>query len=125
VLRAADFVPAGQRIDEDKLLRWFRKLNEPILEDREWTYTGEFAREVLRTTSDPREGYFDLLRRLNLPPDYLLLNRIQVGVNSILGQLAATANWFRIAQELSSDAAPATDLGRQEAAFMAASPFRA
>jgi predicted unusual protein kinase regulating ubiquinone biosynthesis (AarF/ABC1/UbiB family) len=125
VLRAADFLPAGQRIDEAKLLRWFRKLNEPILEDREWTYTGEFAREVLRTTSDPREGYFDLLRRLNLPPDYLLLNRIQIGVNSILGQLAATANWYRIAQEMSFDAAPATDLGRQEAAFMAASPFRA
>ncbi|MBA3622236.1 MAG: AarF/ABC1/UbiB kinase family protein [Euzebyales bacterium] len=124
-LRLAGFLPAGQRIDAGKLMTWFRTLNEPILADREWTYTPEFAREVNRTTSDPRLGYFDLLRKLNLPPDYLLLNRIQVGVNSILGSLRARGNWRRITEEFWRDGEPATDLGREEAAFIAASPYLA
>jgi hypothetical protein len=79
---------------------------------------------MIRTTTDPRAGYLDLLRRLNLPPDYLMLNRIQWGVNSILGRLRATANWYRITDEFLIDGPPATDLGAQEADFMAVSSFR-
>jgi predicted unusual protein kinase regulating ubiquinone biosynthesis (AarF/ABC1/UbiB family) len=123
-LTEAGFLPPGE-VDMDKLAEWFRLFNEPILGDREWTYTPEFAREVIRTTTDPRLGYVDLLRRLNLPPDYLALNRIQWGVNSILGRLGARRNWYRIMLELWDDGPPATDLGRQEHPFIAASPFRA
>jgi predicted unusual protein kinase regulating ubiquinone biosynthesis (AarF/ABC1/UbiB family) len=124
-LEAAGFLPPDRQVDADKLMRWFRTFNEPILEDRTWTYTPEFARSVIRTTTDPRAGYLDLLRRLNMPPDYLMLNRIQWGVNSILGRLQATANWYRISDEFLTGGPPATDLGAQEADFIAASPFRA
>ncbi|HVL98541.1 MAG TPA: AarF/ABC1/UbiB kinase family protein [Egibacteraceae bacterium] len=123
VLGDAGFLPPGHRFDRERLMDWFRFFNEPVLHDREWTYTPEFAREVIRATTDPRAGYVDLLRKLNLPPDYLLLNRIQWGVNSILGRLRATANWHRIALELCNGAEPATALGREEAAFIAASPY--
>ncbi|HVM15103.1 MAG TPA: AarF/ABC1/UbiB kinase family protein [Egibacteraceae bacterium] len=125
VLGEAGFLPPGHRFDKERLMEWFRFFNEPVLHDREWTYTPEFAREVIRATTDPRAGYVDLLRKLNLPPDYLLLNRIQWGVNSILGRLRATANWHRIAQEFWHDAEPATELGREEQAFVAASPYLA
>jgi predicted unusual protein kinase regulating ubiquinone biosynthesis (AarF/ABC1/UbiB family) len=124
-LAAAGFLPSERPVDADKLMRWFRMFNEPILEDRTWTYTPDFARAMIRTTTDPRAGYLDLLRRLNLPPDYLMLNRIQWGVNSILGRLRATANWYRITDEFLIDGPPATDLGAQEADFMAVSSFRA
>jgi predicted unusual protein kinase regulating ubiquinone biosynthesis (AarF/ABC1/UbiB family) len=124
-LAAAGFLPSERPVDTDKLTRWFRMFNEPILEDRAWTYTPEFARAVIRTTTDPRAGYLDLLRRLNMPPDYLMLNRIQWGVNSILGRLRATANWYRISDEFLSDGVPATELGAREAEFMAVSSFRA
>jgi hypothetical protein len=60
-----------------------------------------------------------------MPPDYLMLNRIQWGVNSILGRLRATANWYRISDEFLSDGVPATELGAREAEFMAVSSFRA
>jgi predicted unusual protein kinase regulating ubiquinone biosynthesis (AarF/ABC1/UbiB family) len=124
-LAAAGFLTSERPVDTARLMQWFRMFNEPILEDRTWTYTPDFARAVIRTTTDPRAGYLDLLRRLNMPPDYLLLNRIQWGVNSILGRLRATANWYRITDEFLIDGPPATELGAQEAAFMAASPFRA
>jgi hypothetical protein len=124
-LDQAGFLPRERDIDPRKLLRWFRMFNEPILDDAPWEYTPEFAKEVIRTTTDPRAGYIDMLRKLNLPPDYLMLNRIQWGVNSILGRLHATANWYRISDEFLCDGPPATELGAEEAAFMVASAFRA
>ncbi|MDP9405299.1 MAG: AarF/ABC1/UbiB kinase family protein [Actinomycetota bacterium] len=124
-LRDAGFIASGQRVDAQRLLSWFRAFNEPMLEDGEWTYTPEFARSVIRSTTDPRAGWMELLRKLNLPPDYLALNRIQWGVNSILGRLRATANWHRIGAEFHSGAEPATELGQAEAAFLRTSPFLA
>ena len=119
------FLPPGHRVDRERLVTWFRIFNQPILEDAEYTYTPDFAREVIRTTTDPRLGYVDMLRKLNLPPDYLLLNRIQWGVNSILGRLRARANWQRIAMEFWNSGPPATPLGEEERPFIDASPYLA
>jgi predicted unusual protein kinase regulating ubiquinone biosynthesis (AarF/ABC1/UbiB family) len=125
VLEGAGFMPPGHRTDARRLMEWFRIFNEPLLADREWTYTSEFARRVISSTTDPRSGPIDLLRKLNLPPDYLLLNRIQWGVNSILGRLEARANWHRIVKEFWGDLPPSTALGEEEADCIATSPYRA
>ena len=122
-MRDAGFLRPDQKVDGNRLMAFFRLFNQPVLEDAEYTYTPEFAREVIRAGSDPKAGYWELLRGLNLPADYLLLNRIQFGVNSILAKLGATANWHRIALELMGEGPPATPLGEEEAAFIAASPF--
>jgi len=125
VMTEAGFIPPNATVDAAQLCTWFALFNAPILRDEEWTYTPEFAREVIKTTTDPREGYVDLLRRLNLPPDYLTLNRIQWGVNSILGQLGARRNWYRILLEFWEDGPAATALGERERPFIDASPYRA
>jgi predicted unusual protein kinase regulating ubiquinone biosynthesis (AarF/ABC1/UbiB family) len=121
----AGFIPRGFTPDKAKLLEWFQLFNAPLMADGEFTYTPEFARGVIKVVSDPREGYVDFLRRFNLPPDYLLLNRIQWGVNSILGRLGARADWRAIVHEFWDDAPPATELGALERPFIDASPFRA
>ena len=125
LLREAKFIAPDQDVDGGQLMGWFRAFNEPVIADREWTYTPDFARDVIKTTTDPRLGYVELLRKLNLPPDYLLLNRIQWGVNSILGRLRACSNWYRITEEFWGGTEPATALGQEEAAFMRASPYLA
>ena len=122
--RAAGFIN-GSMPEPERVLSWFKAFNGPILEDREFTYTPDFARDVIRSTSDPRGGYLDMMRRLNMPPEYLLLNRIQWGLNSILGRLQARGNWHNIARELWGQRGPATALGREEAPFIAASPYLA
>ena len=124
-MQEAGFVPDPKGVEAAQLLEMFQVFNLPVLHDEEFTYTREYAKEVIRVGSDPKAGYWNLMRKLNFPPDYLLLNRIQWGVNSILARLGARANWHRIAQELSGDGPPATPLGREEEAFIAASPFRA
>jgi predicted unusual protein kinase regulating ubiquinone biosynthesis (AarF/ABC1/UbiB family) len=124
-LREAGFLREGQEADGARLMEMFRLFNQPVLEDAEYTYTPDFARAVIKIGTDPKAGYWELLRQLNLPPDYLVLNRIQWGVNSILARLGARANWYRIALELMGQAPPATPLGQEEEAFIAASPFLA
>ena len=44
--------------------------------------------------------------------DFVLVNRIQWGVYSILAQLGATGNWHRVHREYLYGAAPSTELGR-------------
>jgi predicted unusual protein kinase regulating ubiquinone biosynthesis (AarF/ABC1/UbiB family) len=111
-MRGAGFVPPTATIDEDLVYEWFRLYTRPILAEPPFRFTPEFAAEVLRTITDPRSPYADVLRRLNLPPDYLLLNRIQWGLNSVLGRLDAANDWRGIRDEYVNDAEPATELGR-------------
>ena len=63
--------------------------------------------------------WFDITRRLSMPKDLLFLNRITIGVSSILGHLYATADWKSIDSEIRHGGPPATELGRREAVWRA------
>lgn len=115
-LRTAGFLPRNANVDEDRVFEWFRLYTRPVVADQPFTFTSAFAAEVIRSTTDPREPFSDVLRQLNLPPDYLLLNRIQWGLNSVLGQLGASNDWRAIRDEyIVADAPSATPLGEQDA----------
>lgn len=119
-MRASGFLPRDANIDLDKLWEWFRLYTRPILADQPFTFTREFAQEVLATTSDPRSPYYGVLRRMNLPSDYLLLTRIHLGLNSVLGRLEATNDWAAIHREYVEDGPPSTELGKLDHAWWAA-----
>ncbi|MGI8575377.1 MAG: ABC1 kinase family protein [Egibacteraceae bacterium] len=104
-------------VDVGVVLRWFDQAHEPMRENAEYTYGTTYARRVLASSSDPGHGYQEELRKLDMPADYLLLNRITFGVNSLLAQLRPTANWHAIMAELSEGRPPATPTGEAEAAF--------
>ncbi len=123
VFDEAGFLPGANKPDPERLLSWFELFNQPVLRHGEFTYTPEFAREVIAATSDPRAGYLDMMRKLNLPPDYLVLNRIQWGINSILAMLEARNDWRAISEEFWFGADPATELGALERPFIDASPY--
>ncbi|GGI04627.1 ABC1 kinase family protein [Egicoccus halophilus] len=117
-LRSAGFLPPTARVDEELVHEWFRLYTRPVVAEQPFTFTPEYAAEVIRSNTDPRSPYGDVLRKLNLPPDYLLLNRIQWGLNSVLGRLGATNDWRAIRDEyVAAGAAPATDLGRLDATW--------
>ncbi|TVR35287.1 MAG: AarF/ABC1/UbiB kinase family protein [Nitriliruptor sp.] len=117
-LREAGFLPRNAAVDEQVVYDWFQMYTRPVLEDQPFTFTSDYAAEVIRSTTDPRSPYSDVLRKLNLPPDYLLLNRIQWGLNSVLARLDASADWRSIRDEYVVEAATsATDLGQQDAAW--------
>jgi hypothetical protein len=57
------------------------------------------------------------MRRQTLPPQALLLRRMEGLLFSVLGELRAGADWGAIAREYIAGAAPSTPLGEEDAAF--------
>jgi predicted unusual protein kinase regulating ubiquinone biosynthesis (AarF/ABC1/UbiB family) len=117
-LRDAGFLPRTAKVDEQVVYEWFQLYTKPVLAPQPFTFTPEFAAEVIRSSADPRSKYADVVRRLNLPSDYLLLNRIQWGLNSVLARLEASNDWRAIRDEyLHGGGDPATELGEEDATW--------
>jgi predicted unusual protein kinase regulating ubiquinone biosynthesis (AarF/ABC1/UbiB family) len=117
-LREAGFLPRHAVVDEPLVYDWFRLYTRPVLAEQPFCFTSEYAAEVISSHMDPRSRYADVLRKLNLPSDYLLLNRIQWGLNSVLARLDACNDWRAIRDEyVLDDAEPATSLGALDAAW--------
>ena len=111
----AGLLPKDRKdIDFDVVRRWFALAYEPLAGDREWTYSTEYARRLIGASTDPSRGMESTLRKLTMPAEYILLNRIQFGVNSLLARLQPTANWNRIMTEIAEGSAPTTPMGREE-----------
>lgn len=55
----------------------------------------------------------ELKKVLDVPPSFVVLQRINLGAISLFAQLEATANWRRIGEELWPfvDAGPSTPMG--------------
>jgi hypothetical protein len=60
------------------------------------------------------------MRRQNLPPQALLLRRMEGLLFGVLGELRAGADWGRLALEYIADEAPSTELGRTESGHVRA-----
>ena len=58
---------------------------------------------------------------ISVPRSYVILQRINLGLFAVLGELSATADWRRIAEEIwpFTQAPPATPMGAAEAAWNA------
>ncbi len=87
------------------------------MEDREVTIDSNRVMKAIAAVSDPRSGFFDLMRRENVPANELMGRRMESGLLAVLGQLGATRNWYRIGREWWFADEPATELGEQEWAY--------
>jgi hypothetical protein len=61
---------------------------------------------------------------VQLPRSYVLLQRINLGLYALLGELSATADWRRISEEIWPfvQGPPSTPIGLAEAAWRAERP---
>lgn len=84
----------------DEMMEYLGYFYHPVLKDEPFTYTKEYAREALKRTFDPNGPHTEMMKWFNLPPAFVVLNRIQWGLNAVLASLDATANWRAISNEL-------------------------
>ena len=86
------------------------------------TITPAWSSESVRRYFDPSTEFAEVQRHLNVPGSFVILQRINLGLLAVLGELNATCNWRRIAEELWPfvDGPPSTPLGEEEAAWLAA-----
>ena len=83
-------------------------------QQEEFTFTPEFVGHTLQKMLDIHGEFGDVIRLLNMPPSYVILDRVVWGMSALFGRLGARARWGDLLNEYLHGAAPATALGRAE-----------
>ena len=86
--------------------------------DREMTWSGEYASSIVRHTFDRSSP---ISQYATVPRAFVFIQRINLGLYALLGELGATGNYRRIAEELWPfvDGPASTPIGEAEAAWLA------
>jgi hypothetical protein len=102
---------------------------EQVVLSGEWAFvpgfkrlTPDYVREVTELGSSPRSPYFKQMRQMTLPPEALLVRRMEGLVFAVLGELHAGGDWHAMGQEYWGDAKPSTELGKLDAKWRSAGP---
>ncbi|MEU5955637.1 AarF/ABC1/UbiB kinase family protein [Streptomyces sp. NPDC047525] len=96
MLREEDFVQESVELEPDAVLDYLLPIIEPMLVE-EFTFTRGWMRGQAARVADPRSPAYQLGKRLNLPPSYLLIHRVTLSTIGVLCQLGATV---RMREEL-------------------------
>ncbi len=113
------FIAGDSEVDGELLYDYFAYFYEPFAGDRVYTFTPEYNARSLGMVFKPSGRFAGMSKQLNMPADFVFVNRIQWGVYSILAALGASGNWHRIHREYLYGDLPSTELGGQDRAFRA------
>jgi predicted unusual protein kinase regulating ubiquinone biosynthesis (AarF/ABC1/UbiB family) len=112
----AGFVPKDHGLDPKHIFEYVSGPYEPFQVEC-FTYTKDWTSKALQRVVDMAGEYGDVIRILNMPTSYVILDRVVWGMSALLGRLNATNNWRGLLAEYRKGAPPATELGRIEAAW--------
>ncbi len=83
------FAPNPKKFDWDHQWNMMHYLYRPFMQKEPFTYTQEYVRESYGMMLFDNPNRF----RTGMPPEWLFLNRLQWGLNSVLALLSATGPW--------------------------------
>ena len=89
-LRQEGFVPPGADIDAEAVLDYLGPLLDPVRGDS-FRFDRPWLRAQAVRMADPRSPAAALGRKLNLPPQYMLIHRVVLGTIAVLSQLDGEA----------------------------------
>jgi len=110
------FLASGHGLDPDRVFEYVSSPYQPYLVD-EFTFTRDWMRTTLGRIFDLGGQYAEVISKLNMPPSFVILDRVVWGVSAILGKLNVTGPWRAMLLEYRNDGPPATELGAAEAAW--------
>jgi predicted unusual protein kinase regulating ubiquinone biosynthesis (AarF/ABC1/UbiB family) len=117
LLAELGYLPEPATFAPEDLLAQLTAMGEWYMAPGRRRFTPQWVAELIDSTTGPRSPWFGQMRRQTLPPQALLLRRMEGLVLSTLGEARAAADWNAVAREYYADAAPATPLGDAEWAF--------
>ncbi len=123
-LEEAGFLVPGAPLTDDEITEHLAVFYQLIRESRTVTVTGDYASAVVRRFFDVRSPVAQFAR---IPRSYVVLQRINLGLFALLGEMRATANWRAIAEEIwpFMQAPPTTPMGVAELPWLASRPSAA
>jgi len=110
---SSGFLPADHGLSAARLYEYCTLPYLPFQAD-EFTYSSEFVGQTLQRMLDLQGEYSDVIRSLNMPPSYVILDRVVWGMSALFGRMGVTHRWGELLGEYLHGAAPSTDLGRAE-----------
>jgi predicted unusual protein kinase regulating ubiquinone biosynthesis (AarF/ABC1/UbiB family) len=116
-LRRGGYLPHPEDFEPERLLAQLQLAGEWYLEPGFRRLTSQYARELIELGGSPRSPFWEEMRRQTLPPEALLLRRMEGLVFTTLAELRAGADWGTLAREYFDDIGPSTPLGEQDAEF--------
>ena len=109
---------AGVLVDDPKLSdelihEYFSHFFEMVLKDETMAITSEYASDSLRRFFDLSGPYGEVMKSVTLPSFMVVIQRINLGLYALFGELRAVANWRRLAEEVWPfvDRDPTTPMG--------------
>ena len=96
-LRVEGFVNPDDPVDTQAVLNFLLPILEPVAVD-EFRFSRAWLRSEAVRLASPRSPAFQLSRRLNLPPSYLMIHRVTLGSIGVLCQLEAKAPYRSIVE---------------------------
>jgi predicted unusual protein kinase regulating ubiquinone biosynthesis (AarF/ABC1/UbiB family) len=106
------FLTASDAPTPAELLEWYRHKLQPLVGEQPFTYTPAFAASVVQNSFTRRGAAGSVIRRFELPREYVFLGRIDLGLTAVLAQLGATGPWAAIHNEWDENGPPATEIGK-------------
>jgi predicted unusual protein kinase regulating ubiquinone biosynthesis (AarF/ABC1/UbiB family) len=119
VFGAAGYTDGSDAPDPGPLLDWLTEALAPIAAPQPFTFTPDTAEALVRTGLPHANGHSAVARRMTIPPSFVSLSRVCLGLTTVLGTLRAAGQWDAIRREYERGG-PATPLGFLDAAFLAA-----
>jgi len=119
-LAALGYLPAPADFESERLLAHLATAGQWYFEPGFRRLSPDYVRETLEVGSSPRSPWFEQMRRQTIPPQALLIRRMEGLVFSVLGELRAGGDWAALAREFFAGEPASTPLGEQDAAFWGA-----
>ncbi len=96
----AGLLARDQSISNDQVAEYFQFFYRYLLIDEEVTLDAAYAAEGVSQIFDANGPNKELMKLLNVPPSFVVLQRINLGLMGLMAQMEATRNWRRIGDEL-------------------------
>jgi len=110
-MEQVEFLEPDLGLDADAVFDYVATPYRPYLSD-EFTFTREFMKDTVERIADLKGPEAKVIEQLNLPPSFVILDRVVWGVSALLGKLVVGGPWRAMLLEYRLGAPPATELGR-------------
>jgi predicted unusual protein kinase regulating ubiquinone biosynthesis (AarF/ABC1/UbiB family) len=119
IVEDAGLLRPGAPVPTEEAGAYFSQFYEPVSTDHVTTWTPEYASAIVRHTFDRSSP---IAQYATIPRAFVFIQRINLGLYALLGDLRATGNYRLMAEELwpFRNGPPSTPLGEAEASWLRA-----